>query len=398
MKPNLRNASAATLAIAALLLLFAWLLNGRNDELSASLRELAAVVLTADGQIDPTSVGVTLPETTTVPPTPSPLPPKATPPNFYQIYFTQPTCPPEEARQGGLDATIAADLLQAQQQVDVAAFDLDAPALVDALIALEAQGIRVRIVTDTDNADLASIRRLRRNGVRVVEDKRSGLMHNKFIIIDQHYLWTGSMNLATNDIYCHNNNFVRFDSPELAANYTAEMNEMYDERSFGPTSPVNTPNEQLTLHGLALENYFAPERELELVNVLARTVARAEREILFLAFSFTNEEIGEAMLGRADAGVLIRGVFEKVGAGTGYYPLMRDAGLANVEVRLDGNPALLHHKVIIVDRTTVIFGSFNFSASANRNNDENIIVVNDATFAGYFVQEFEQRWAEAMAE
>lgn len=413
MRQNLRNATVAATVIGLGLLLASYLLDDGNSELSGTLRDMAELVLTTEGKIEPTLVGVVLPGTpqptlpvATVAATstlstpaapPQPVPPLPTLPSFplYQVYFTTPTCPALENRQGGLDELIASQLLQAGTSVDVAAFDLDLDLVVDALIALRARNIPVRIVTDTDNVDLASIRRLRRNGISVVEDKRSGLMHNKFIIIDQRYLWTGSLNLSSNGVYCNNNNFVRFDAPALALNYRAEMDEMYDERAFGPTSPVNTPNEKMVLNGIAVENYFSPEKEMELVNVIARTVVRAEREILFLAFSFTNEEIGEAMLGRADAGVAIRGIFERTGADRGYYPLMQDAGLPNVAVRLDGNSALLHHKVIIVDRQTVIFGSFNFSASANRNNDENILVVHDPLFASEFVREFEARWAEA---
>ena len=399
MQRNQRSVRTAAVVIGLALLLVAYLLQNQNAELSGQLRDVAELVLTTEGQIDPTLGGITLPTlppppTTPTPPTETPTPPLTAVPSFYQIYFTEPTCPPEADRHGGLDERIAADLLQAQTAVDIAAFDLDLPSIVDALVDLKKRGLPVRIVTDSDNTDLASIRRLRRNGISVVEDKRTGLMHNKFIIIDQRYLWTGSLNLTTNGVYCNNNNFVRFDAPELAANYTAEMGEMYDDHSFGPKSPVNTPHELLTVNGIHIENYFAPERELELVNVLARTVVRAQSEILFLAYSFTNEEIGEAMLGRADAGIPIRGVFETVGAESGYYTRMRDAGLPNVDVRLDGNPALLHHKVIIVDRSTVIFGSFNFSSSANRNNDENVVIVDDATFASYFVQEFERRWLE----
>lgn len=394
MNLNLRNLSTAAVLIGAGLLLVAYLLDQQNDPFADTLRDVAELVLTTEGEIDPTLVGIEFPSAPTPAPS-TPVPPTREP--FYQIYFTEPTCPSEAERQGGLDLRISADLLQAQEQVDIAAFDLDAPSLVNALIELEARGLVVRIVTDSDNTDLSSIRRLRRNGISVVEDKRSGLMHNKFIIIDQRYLWTGSLNLTTNGIYCNNNNFVRFDVPELAANYSAEMDEMYDDRSFGPKSPVNTPNEQLMVSGIAIANYFSPERELELVNVIARTVASAQSEILFMAYSFTNEEIGEAMLGRADAGVPIRGIFETVGAELGYYSLMHESGLPNVDVRRDGNAALFHHKVIIVDRTTVVFGSFNFSASANRNNDENIVMVTDATFADYFVAEFERRWLETTA-
>jgi phosphatidylserine/phosphatidylglycerophosphate/cardiolipin synthase-like enzyme len=407
-----RDVATIAVVIGAMLLFLSYFFDdGSPDSIGDTMREVADLVLTTEGKIDPATiltVVTPLPNVTpTVAPGGAPLPSPttgATTPgptaDFYQVYFTTPPCPPEEQRKGGIDELIAADLLKAQTQVDIAAFDLDAEPIVAALMQLNERGIPVQIVTDTDNADLSSIRRLRRNGLSVVEDKRSGLMHNKFIIIDNRYLWTGAMNFTSNDVYCNNNNMVRFDAPALAANYRAEMDEMYNDRRFGPDSPDTTPQEQLFIQGIEVDNYFAPERELELINVIARTVIRAQQEIHFMAFSFTNEEIGEAMLGRADAGVPVRGIFEKTGSDTAssYYGIMRKAGLANVQVRLDGNSRLLHHKVIIVDRQIVIFGSFNFSASANRSNDENLLIVHDPTFAGHFIQEFEARWAEATTE
>jgi phosphatidylserine/phosphatidylglycerophosphate/cardiolipin synthase-like enzyme len=323
-----------------------------------------------------------------------PLPTVAIAPHWYDIYFTAPTCPPLEERIGGLDSVIAKDILAAQKQVDIAAFDLDAEPIVNALITLEERGIIVRVVTDEDNGDLSSIHRLRRHGISVVEDKRSGLMHDKFIVIDDRYVWTGSLNFTSNGIYCNNNNIVRFDAPLLAENYSTEMDEMYDERLFGPDSPDNTPYPEMTIHGVLVQNAFAPEKRL--VPMVSRAVAGAEKEILFLTFAFTSKEIGEAMLGRADAGVDVRGIFETVGSENefSYYTIAGREDLANVDVRQDPSSGLMHHKVFIIDRQTVVFGSFNFTDSANRKNDENIVIVHDPAFAAPFVQEFERIWQQ----
>ncbi|MFZ0545081.1 MAG: phospholipase D-like domain-containing protein [Candidatus Promineifilaceae bacterium] len=312
--------------------------------------------------------------------------------DWYQIYFTNPTCPPEDARSGGLDETIAEDILRAQSQVDMAAFDFDAEPMVNALIELEKRGVVVRVITDEDNGSLSSINRLRRNGISVVEDKRSALMHDKFIVIDGRYVWTGSLNYTTNGVYCNNNNVVRFDSPELAANYTAELSEMYDDRAFGPTSPDNTPNKALSINGVRIDNYFASEDDV--APTLAALINNADQEILFMAFSFTLEDIGDAMINRAKEGVTVRGVFETSGSETdfSYYPIMLSEG---IPVRQDGNPRVMHHKVIIIDRDTVVFGSYNFSNSANDSNDENLLIVYDPTFAQAFVGEFERVWSEA---
>jgi phosphatidylserine/phosphatidylglycerophosphate/cardiolipin synthase-like enzyme len=172
---------------------------------------------------------------------------------------------------------------------------------------------------------------------------------------------------------------------------------MYIDRSFGPTSPLNT-TDRLTINGVTIENYFAAEEKVGLR--IARTIARADSEILFMAFSFTQEDIGEAMLERAESGINVRGVYETSGSDTrfSYYPEMKRAGLANLQVRQDGNPRIMHHKVVIVDRSVVIFGSYNFSGNAEDSNDENILIVYDPEFANYFVEEFEAVWGEAKTE
>jgi phosphatidylserine/phosphatidylglycerophosphate/cardiolipin synthase-like enzyme len=55
----------------------------------------------------------------------------------------------------------------------------------------------------------------------------------------------------------------------------------------------------------------------------------------------------------------------------------------------------MHHKVFIVDGKTVIFGSFNFSKSANEVNDENLLIVDDLTLAAQFQDEFARVYEQA---
>lgn len=313
---------------------------------------------------------------------------------WYEIFFTDPSCPPEAERVGGVDEIIAEDIVNAAFQVDIAAFDLDSVPMIEALISAEELGTIVRVVVDDEHTPASTINRLRRNGISVVEDQRSALMHNKFVIIDQQILWTGSTNFSSNGIFCNNNNLVRIDSLDLAANYSLEMDEMYNDRQFGARSPRNTAR-NVEVNGVRIENHFSPESEV--APVVAREIARANSEILFLAFSFTNEDVGEAVLERAEAGLDVRGVFETVGSDTtfSYYPDFRRANLDNLQVRTDGNSRIMHHKVFIIDRKIVAFGSFNYTNSGNDNNDENTLIVHDPEFASYFIEEFELVWEEA---
>jgi len=66
---------------------------------------------------------------------------------------------------------------------------------------------------------------------------------------------------------------------------------------------------------------------------------------------------------------------------------LREAGL---DVRLDGNDRNMHHKVIVIDGSLVITGSYNFSTSAEESNDENLVVLHSPELASLFLIEFER--------
>ncbi len=191
-------------------------------------------------------------------------------------------------------------------------------------------------------------------------------------------VWTGSWNFTDGDTYRLNNNAIKIMSPELAQNYTAEFEKMFVDRKFGPNKPAGVPHPVLTIGGVNVENYFAPEDEVA-DKIIAR-LSQAKQSIHFLAFSFTHDGIGQSVIDRAKAGVEVSGIFERTGSETEFSEMgrLKSAGL---DVMQDGNPYPLHHKVFIIDGRTVIFGSFNFSENADSSNDENLLIVDDPALA-----------------
>jgi phosphatidylserine/phosphatidylglycerophosphate/cardiolipin synthase-like enzyme len=324
--------------------------------------------------------------------------------DWIRVYFTSPRYP-DDAHHGGLDEELASVIEGAETHVDVVAYDLDLERVADALIAAHRRGVRVRIVIESDNADEETIANLRRADVPLVEDERdSGLMHNKFAVIDEQQVWTGSWNLTENGTYRNNNNAVLINSTALAENYIAEFEEMFAGQ-LGPTSPPDTPNPHVTItveigeendgqqeRQVEVDNYFAPEDEVA-AQIIAE-IGQAQSRIRFMAFVFTSDEIADAMLERAQAGVVVQGVMEKRNAEREYseYERLR---VAVHDVLPDANPYIMHHKVIIIDDVTVILGSYNFTANAENNNDENLLIIHDPEVAALFVAEFGQVYEQA---
>ncbi len=308
--------------------------------------------------------------------------------NWYTVYFSDPSGPNAPSLRGGPDKDLAGAIDQARLSVDIAAYDLDLWSIRDALLAAHRRGAAVRLVTDSDYSDNPEVQELKDAGIPLLGDRREGLMHDKFVVIDQLEVWTGSMNYTVNDAYRNNNNLIRIRSAKLAEDYTAEFNEMFEDDLFGPRTSAATPYPALDVEGTALEVYFSPDDGT--AAHLIELIQSARKSITFLAYSFTSDDLAQAVLERAGAGVAVAGVMEasqvKSNQG-GEYGHFHKAGL---DVRLDGNPHNMHHKVLIIDDQIVVTGSYNFSASAENTNDENTLVIHSAEIAALYRAEFDR--------
>jgi phosphatidylserine/phosphatidylglycerophosphate/cardiolipin synthase-like enzyme len=271
-------------------------------------------------------------------------------------------------------------------------FSLDS--VRDALIRAHQRGVHVRVVMESDSMDRSDPRALIGAGIPVLGDRREGLMHNKFMIIDGSEVWTGSMNFTESGPYRDNNNLLRIRSVKVAEDYLAEFNEMFADDHFGSDDGNATPNPRVTINEIPLDVYFSPDDNI--ANNLLDLLYNANESIYFLAYSFTSDPLAEAIRARSEAGITVKGVMDnsqiQSNIGTEFDPF-RQAGL---DIRRDGNDGgLLHHKIIIIDEQIVITGSYNFTNSAETRNDENLLVIYDPFIAAQYMAEFQREFAIA---
>jgi phosphatidylserine/phosphatidylglycerophosphate/cardiolipin synthase-like enzyme len=316
---------------------------------------------------------------------------------WWEVYFTDPLNLRDPLNwQSSVAGRLIEKINAAQSSIHMASFEFNLTPVAEALIAAKQRGVDVRWVTDDEfglEADEepghGQFAMLQDAGIEVRADTRSALMHNKFWIFDSQIVWTGSTNITENGVFKQDNNVIVIDSPELAAIYEREFQEMWDGQ-FGPRSPSQLDTQTLVLNGSQIVVVFTPE-DPGLGNAIIPIVQSATKSIRFLTFSFTDYPLADTMSQRAKAGVDVAGVFEKVGSETDAAEL-RTLMCRKVPVRQDGNPGFLHHKLIVVDERIVITGSMNYSTNAEKNNDENVIIIDNAEIARLYLQEFERVW------
>ena len=314
--------------------------------------------------------------------------------NAIQVYFTDPTAFTGDETQGGVETHLVDLINGAQSTIDGAMYQFNLQDVADALIAAHNRGVKIRIAYDNEYTEPdPQMKQVIDAGIQAVPDERSAFMHDKFFVIDGQTVWTGSWNVTTNDTFRNNNNALIIRSTQLAQNYTAEIDEMMNGQ-FGPDSPANTPNPSLTLNGIQIENYFSPEDEP--MPHLISLASTAQKTLHFMTFSFTDDDLANAIIQRAQAGVQVAGIFESRGANTeaSSCPPLLSAGL---DVRLDGNKYTFHHKVLIVDSAVVAVGSFNWSNNAANSNDENLLIIHDPNIAALYEQEFNKQMGISIA-
>lgn len=264
-------------------------------------------------------------------------------------------------------------------------------------------------------------------------------MHNKFVVVDGTWVWTGSWNFTVNDTFGseanrtanirsgHTNHGLEIRSASLASAYIAEFEEMWGSNNATPnitasnfhSRKADNGTHQVYVGGKLVEVYFSPsEGALARVNEIVANDADVSARFCIYAFSdqtltdtlkYLYEGSTSELTGTL-TGFKIQGVFE-----SGYWSQYWSSSLdmSSIEsspdpsysvrwnnkapVGFDGEDKLLHHKYMIVDEGTnsdpfVITGSMNWSANGENTNDENTLIIHDAAIANQFYQEFAARY------
>ncbi|WP_224982702.1 phospholipase D family nuclease [Geomonas agri] len=140
--------------------------------------------------------------------------------------------------------------------------------------------------------------------------------------------------------------------------------------------------------------YFSPRGGAE--EAIVRELNSAKSEILVQAYSFTSKPIAKALVDARKRGVDIVAVLDKSQRRERYTSadFIAHAGIATY---IDSEHAIAHNKIIIIDHSTVVTGSFNFTKAAEDKNAENLLIIKDnSPLVNRYVRNFEEHKAHSV--
>jgi len=149
--------------------------------------------------------------------------------------------------------------------------------------------------------------------------------------------------------------------------------------------------------------------------LIDQTLASAKKSVNLALFVFSAQQLANTFEAKSQQGVGIRALVDSSFVYRPYSEAMDMMGgslLQDCKLEAENRPwgkpltavgmpklpagARLHHKFGVVDGTTVITGSHNWSEAANRANDETLLVVESPTVAAHFEREFDRLYQGAI--
>jgi phosphatidylserine/phosphatidylglycerophosphate/cardiolipin synthase-like enzyme len=315
-------------------------------------------------------------------------------------------------------ATLDAAIADKGSKVGIVAFDFDLPEIVDRVITLGKDRVRVIIDDSKDHhgngaAEDAAEQKLAAAGIPVKRQHMRSLQHNKTIYVDGptvQRVVCGSTNMSWRGLFVQSNNAVVIQGATAVGVFKAAFEEYWANPGGFPSS-LSAGWNALGLDDIDVKIAFSPHGKVNSVlEGIGSDIAGAKSSILYsLAFlAITPGVIREALATQTNnKDLFVAGISDKrtgievTSSSSNLPPTFVQPLDKNVPPPFKAEPSGLsgggnvgtrmHHKFIVIDFNTpdarVYLGSYNMSKAADGSNGENLVLVRDRRVATAYMVE-----------
>jgi len=312
---------------------------------------------------------------------------------------------------GTFPDTVAAYINRAKYTVDIAQYDFTSTAgdivskIATAANNAYTRGVVVRWISNGSSTN-KGLSQLNTSIKRLASPTTSsyGIMHNKFVVVDANatdtsvpIVLTASYDWSVQQTNSDYNNMVILQNKDLAIAYYNEFNKMWGGTAASPDTTKSTfgthktPSAQhiFNVNGTTVELYFSPKDSLGVH--LKNTINTVNNELFFAIYTFTDNTLATQINTKFNAGITVNGIIDQYSTTYAAYKTLNPV-LGTKMILYNKPPYIYHNKIMLIDALhpasdpQVFTGSFNWSSAAETSNDENAIVIHDASIANQYYQ------------
>lgn len=270
-----------------------------------------------------------------------------------------------------LTQTFASAIDDAKQSVTLLIYSLTDPTIIACLKKKSEEGVAVNVVCDAKASPKIDAKL--GDGISLIRRFGPGLMHQKILIVDNEKTWIGSANMTSDSLKLHGN-LVNAIHNKYFAEAAGKKASTLEEEGTAPA----VPKQQFTIGQQTVELWFLPDNKRASIRI-KELIRQAEKTVRIAMFTWTRQDLAHAVIDAAKRGVDTEVVIDRnsgKGSSAAIVKLLKDNG---IKVSLSDGTALLHHKFLYVDGSTLVNGSANWTKAAFTQNDDCFIVVHDLT-------------------
>jgi phosphatidylserine/phosphatidylglycerophosphate/cardiolipin synthase-like enzyme len=129
--------------------------------------------------------------------------------------------------------------------------------------------------------------------------------------------------------------------------------------------------------------FFSPQGGA--TEAVVNALDQATNNVLVQAYSFTSAPIAKALVEAHRRGVKVQVILDHSQRTEKYSEadFLKNSGIPTL---IDAQHAIAHNKIMILDDSIVLTGSFNFTRAAEEHNAENLLVINDPVLAKAYLE------------
>lgn len=138
-----------------------------------------------------------------------------------------------------------------------------------------------------------------------------------------------------------------------------------------------------------IQVFFSPEDDCG--GEILKRIEGAKNAIDAAIYVFTSRSLAQALVNAQERGVKVRLCLDGEGIQAKY---SKDKFLQRkkIPLRIKKDRGLMHHKFCLIDGEILITGSYNWTRSANRRNDENLIILHLPEVVRIYKDYFDRLW------
>ena len=145
---------------------------------------------------------------------------------------------------------------------------------------------------------------------------------------------------------------------------------------------------------LGITVYFSPFGGA--TRAVVDAIGGARASILVQAYAFTSAPIVAALISAGRNGIAVQVILDHINLAM-KYSVLTCLARTGIPVFVDHAHPIAHNKVMIIDGSKVVTGSFNFTGAAETGNAENLLIIEDVALASVYAGNWHAHAAHSLS-